>query len=252
MILTCPSCAARYLVAASQIGLNGRMVRCGKCQHSWFTSAEEVPVWVEPIPRLAETGAGAGAAPAAASAAAGSGESPLSPGAAPAAAPELRPIPRGSNLPAFPPPPRQRTPLLGWTILILALAALLYGSYVERARIVAFWPPAARLYMLLHIMPAAASTGLEIRGVTTERLSEDGVPVLHISGEIANLGKEGREIPLLAAVLKDARERNLQQWIFRPAETKLAPGTATSFSTKLKNPTGEATDVDVEFLSDGG
>ena len=35
MILTCPSCSARYLLAADAIGANGRTVRCGKCAHVW-------------------------------------------------------------------------------------------------------------------------------------------------------------------------------------------------------------------------
>lgn len=35
MILTCPSCSARYLLATDAIGENGRSVRCGKCGHVW-------------------------------------------------------------------------------------------------------------------------------------------------------------------------------------------------------------------------
>ena len=238
MILTCPNCAARYLVGAAQIGLNGRMVRCGKCHHSWFESADQVPVWVESPAAEGEP------APAAATAAAAV-ELPTAP-------PELRPIPPGSNLPALPGRTRRRSHALGWLVLILALAGALYGGYVERANIITLWPPAARLYMLLHLMPAGGATGLEIRGVATERVSEDGVPVLHITGEVANVAGEARDIPLIAAVLKDGRQQNLQQWIFRPAETRLAPGAATRFSTKVRNPAAGATDLDVEFLPASG
>jgi predicted Zn finger-like uncharacterized protein len=35
MILTCPACSARYLLAGDAIGESGRVVRCGKCGHSW-------------------------------------------------------------------------------------------------------------------------------------------------------------------------------------------------------------------------
>ncbi len=35
MILTCPSCFARYLMSADAIGAAGRTVRCGKCGHLW-------------------------------------------------------------------------------------------------------------------------------------------------------------------------------------------------------------------------
>lgn len=40
MILTCPSCFARYLMSADAIGAAGRTVRCGKCGHLW----EQPPV----------------------------------------------------------------------------------------------------------------------------------------------------------------------------------------------------------------
>lgn len=39
MILVCPSCQTRYLVANSAIGPAGRQVRCAACKHSWFESA---------------------------------------------------------------------------------------------------------------------------------------------------------------------------------------------------------------------
>ena len=35
MIISCSSCGAKYLVDPVQIG-NGRQVRCGRCNFSWF------------------------------------------------------------------------------------------------------------------------------------------------------------------------------------------------------------------------
>ena len=35
MILTCPSCATRYLVDPAALGETGRMVRCARCAHTW-------------------------------------------------------------------------------------------------------------------------------------------------------------------------------------------------------------------------
>lgn len=40
MILTCPNCTARYLLASSALGVDGRDVRCAKCDHEWFAEAE--------------------------------------------------------------------------------------------------------------------------------------------------------------------------------------------------------------------
>jgi len=40
MILTCPSCTTRYLVAEGAIGARGRTVRCAQCGHQWFQEPE--------------------------------------------------------------------------------------------------------------------------------------------------------------------------------------------------------------------
>ena len=35
MILTCPSCSARFTINTELIGTAGRKVRCGSCGHTW-------------------------------------------------------------------------------------------------------------------------------------------------------------------------------------------------------------------------
>ena len=35
MIISCPSCSARYVVNIDDIG-NGRQVKCTRCNHSWY------------------------------------------------------------------------------------------------------------------------------------------------------------------------------------------------------------------------
>lgn len=40
MILTCPECSAKYMVATDTIGEKGRDVRCAKCGHMWHQRSE--------------------------------------------------------------------------------------------------------------------------------------------------------------------------------------------------------------------
>jgi len=118
MILSCPSCATRYLVDDAQIGSTGRTVRCAKCRHSWHQDPpeeifEEVAVVQAP--------------------------------AAPA------PIPKGSNLPALPRKRKQKGggQTVGWVGFLLTVAVIIGGGYYTRHQIVEAWPPAARLFTLV-------------------------------------------------------------------------------------------------------
>ena len=46
MIITCPSCSARYLVGSNDIG-HGRQVKCSRCDFSWFQDNESFVDGVE-------------------------------------------------------------------------------------------------------------------------------------------------------------------------------------------------------------
>ena len=54
MILTCPSCSASYMVSPDAIGIEGRRVKCKKCQHIW-TADSEKRIIDELITRIQET-----------------------------------------------------------------------------------------------------------------------------------------------------------------------------------------------------
>ena len=43
MILQCPECQARFLVADHLIPAEGRTVRCGACKHQWHVMKEDTP-----------------------------------------------------------------------------------------------------------------------------------------------------------------------------------------------------------------
>lgn len=218
MILTCPNCSTRYLLDPVKLGGDGRQVRCGKCAHAWHQAPPpDMPRQVEPIPFPLET----------------------------------RPIPPGSNLPAFPPAPKRRGGAAGWAALVLVVAAVIVGALVARGRIMQAWPPSTRLYGAIGLAPNVPGQGLELRNVISKRTVENGVQMLVVEGQIANVSKEALTVPLMRGALRDAQQREVQQWTFTAKETKLLPGEVASFSTRFPNPVGEATGISIGFAAEG-
>src|SRR5258708_30875464 len=113
MIVSCPSCSTRYIVDPKTLGPTGRMVRCANCKHTWT----QAPPADMPKPVDVET-------------------PPDS----------LRPIPPGSNLPAFPQPRARSAQTAGWLVFLVVLIGGAAGMVAGRDHIVGVWPPAARLY----------------------------------------------------------------------------------------------------------
>jgi predicted Zn finger-like uncharacterized protein len=107
MIVTCSSCATRYLVDPAQLGASGRMVRCAKCGHSWMQAPPaDMPQPVETAPSASVSG----------------------------------------NLPVPARPRRRRFPVLPWLSLGILVAIAAVVVVQGHDAIVAQWPYAERLY----------------------------------------------------------------------------------------------------------
>jgi predicted Zn finger-like uncharacterized protein len=110
MILTCSSCATRYLIDPAQLGDSGRVVRCAKCGHSWMQAP--------PGDR--------------------------------APGPELTPAPTANvvsgNLPVPARPRKKRLPVLTWLGLSAVVLVMVAAAVQGREAIVEHWPYAERLY----------------------------------------------------------------------------------------------------------
>jgi predicted Zn finger-like uncharacterized protein len=213
MILTCPECRTRFLVDPAKIPPGGRAVRCGRCGHSWHQEASATaPVPAQPMNFSAE----------------------------------MRPIPPGSNLPALT-AQRPRRGAAGWLLLLLLVALLVVGAVAGRDRIVKAWPPAARLYTQLGMPVEAPGSGLELRNITYSRETDGDATVLVVAGQVANVSKEPKDVPLLQGMLHDAHDKEVQQWNFPAKDNKLAPGAVTSFETRLRSPPADATGLVIGF-----
>jgi len=212
MILSCRSCAARYLVDPHAIGAAGRKVRCAKCGHVWHQEPSH-----------------------------GSTESL-------AARPsEPRAIPDGSNLPSV----RRASPggrnLLGWATLLLFVTGTIAIGLLARQQAIAAWPPVERFYALVGLAPEIAGTGLEIRSVASGRMSEGEKQWLVVTGEILNTSQHVREVPELSGTLQDAEGKTVYEWFFVATETRLLPGEIVAFETRVENPSSTAEAMAIGF-----
>jgi predicted Zn finger-like uncharacterized protein len=213
MILTCPACSTRYMVDASALGSEGRRVRCAKCGHTWMQAPpQDLPKRIEEAAR-----------------------EPEAPPRAPVAVRPARPAARG------------RSAALGWIALLVVLGGLGGGAYQYRQQIVAYWPPAARLYYELGIKLQVLGEGLEIRNLNLARSENDGTAVLRITGEVANTSESPRDVPMLRGALVTSDAREVQHWTFSADHDRLMPGEVASFRTEVANPDPAAANVSITF-----
>ncbi len=273
MILTCPSCATRYLVNPDVLGTNGRTVRCAKCGDSWYQEPQ-ITQTAPPEPAPVD-------APAAEAPADDPSEAPA-PEQAPAPEPKpepvrevppvtpipdaVKPIPRGSNLPALRGQKPSRPAWVGWAALVAVIAIVFGAGYFFRGPIAATWPPATKLYAMLGVtMPAPPAKapespsakpeqpqdlGLKLGNIIAEQRREEGVLVLKITGEIINVVQEMQAIPPIRIRIFNPESEQVAAWNHQVKKSELAPGEKLTFTTRLTNPPKDTAKLEATFLQD--
>jgi predicted Zn finger-like uncharacterized protein len=252
MILSCPSCRARYVVPDSAIGAEGRKVRCANCRFSWFQEGPDpspAPAPPAPRPATAQRTAPAPAQPPppAASLARVPVRQPrpaIAPPPPPVAfepgvwreeepAAETQPEPI-AWAPAEPDPsdeePRRRPrrdPARMWTLAAILAALLMVGAlaaiYFVGPQQIAAW-----------VGGGDAAGGERLR-FTRRDVSREPLPtdkeLLTVTGEITNVSSQVQRLPQIRAEVTDAEGRAIFRWMIAPPVTELQPGQAVTFSS---------------------
>jgi predicted Zn finger-like uncharacterized protein len=220
MILTCPACSTRFLVAHTAIGGTGRRVRCAKCHQVWLARP---PADVPPPIGLTPS-----------------------------------PLPAYGTIPDALPPPRYPVPAIrrprprpwvvaGWLGLAAALLLIIGGLVFAREQVMAQWPRTARLYALAGLSAEPPGAGLEFRQVKSERTEENGAAALVVEGEVANVSLVPRGVPTLRVVLHDRERHELQSVSVAPLQAELPPGGSLPFRALIPRPSEAATGLVVTF-----
>lgn len=134
---------------------------------------------------------------------------------------------------------KRRNPLRMWTLAALLFAALAGGT--------AF---AVNYYGLPEWLPIQRPTfgvgqpGLELdfpKAKQRKEPLENGEVIFRVRGTITNTAAESLDVPNLLVVFSDRRERNIGDWVVRPAKRRLAPGETVTVTEAIANiPAGAA------------
>lgn len=287
MHLSCPCCATAFRVSPEALGA-GRDVRCARCEVVWFatpprpeTESAETPTVTKILEaraiKAAATAAEVVVAPVAfdfgdeKSVQTRAEEAPVI--EAPSIIPDEAivadaradiiidseaftadeesaarvPRPRISRRPAKPKRPRDRLFALSAATGVLAL--VVFCGFVARTTLVRAVPDLAGFYAAVGL--GVNLRGLEFRSVRTAQANQDGIPVLVVEGEIANVTSQTMEIPKLRLAVLGKEGREIYAWTSQLPRASLAEGEQIPFKSRLAAPPPEAQQVFVRFLTRG-
>ena len=109
---------------------------------------------------------------------------------------------------------RKRLIGLIWAVPLIGLVGLATLALVKRQGIVETEPKAASLYSALGMTVKA--NGLDIRGLSSERLIIDGAEVLRVTGDVVNLTSQAKTSPLVQIRLENRSGEALTDWFVEP------------------------------------
>ncbi len=152
-----------------------------------------------------------------------------------------------------PPLPRsqKRRPRMA-AIAIGAVAATVLVSVgllaATRDAVIAAFPGAAGVYGAVGLAANDAfAEGLEIRGVSSTRSWNDGGQVLTVAGDLANIAKKPRTLPMVRVVLVDKSNAEVQEVVVRPPGETLPVGETVRFEAQITDPADTAERIKVSL-----
>jgi predicted Zn finger-like uncharacterized protein len=242
MILTCTSCSTRYYADDAAIGAAGRTVRCAACGFSWFaepqlelrTAADapravaqaptQEPLTRERVERLRRAAE--------------------QPGPAPSAAAKFR-AQQAERMRRE----RTRAAAVVWTATGAALAASATGMVAFRQDVAEVWPRSASAFAALGL--DVNVYGLEFYDLAVERAFDGPTPILLVSGEVRNIGRDDKLAPPVRISLRDTRSHEIFELVNAITDQPIAAGASVPFQIRVENPPSDAVDLEATFASFG-
>ncbi|TPG15585.1 MJ0042-type zinc finger domain-containing protein [Sphingomonas oligophenolica] len=247
MILECPECRTRYLVADRAIGAEGRTVRCASCRHSWY----QEPAAPAPLPPLAPAPIAPGPTIAPPPADAFADTAPVADSVPPPPPVYADPIveePAG-DYDAFanrPPFRARRNPARRWTLI-----AILAGLMMLAVTGAILWLGTPGLFARVGIPIGAAESPLRLKDKPIERRElENGSELFAVSGQVVNPSADRQRVPDILAELRDAQGRLVFSWTITPPQRTLAPGGSIDFNSAKLDVPANSKRLELSFAGD--
>lgn len=144
---------------------------------------------------------------------------------------------------------RMRAAAFAWAGTGAALAASAAGAVLFRQDVAELWPRSASAFAAVGL--DVNVYGLELYDLTVERAYEGPTPVLLVSGEVRNIGRDGKQAPPIRITLRDTHSNELYQIVHAIGAAEIAPGQGAPFQIRLENPPVDAADLEAAFASYG-
>lgn len=287
MLIVCSRCTTGYDVRPQALGAAGRKVRCTRCGAEWIALPSAIPLppgRIEARPEAAslvpgtQTGEADDSAPPDAVRPPGEGrqagiaalvaetsDNRVAGEAASSALPAVssprlssfsiardgekhhdiesaaaRQTPRNGRRTA-----RLQIPLIPTLIAVelLALLALL----VWRAEVVRIAPSTAAVFRALGL--PVNLRNLVFSGVHAEREDEGGATIFVVEGTIENHTAAQVAVPRLRFALRNDSAAELLSWTMPPDQSRLGPGEALRFRSRVASPPADGSEILVRFVT---
>jgi predicted Zn finger-like uncharacterized protein len=243
MILTCTSCSTRYYADDAAIGPAGRTVRCAACGFSWFAEPQ-LELRTQAVAKASEVRPEAPQ------------QEPLTrerverlrraaeqPGPAPSAAAKFR-AQQAERMRKE----RMRAAVVVWGATGAALAASATGMVAFRQDVAELWPRSASAFAAFGFNDVNVY-GLEFYDLAVERDFDGATPILLVSGEVRNIGRDSKLAPPVRISLRDTRSHEIFELVNAITDQPVAAGAAVPFQIRVENPPSDAVDLEATFAS---
>ncbi len=142
---------------------------------------------------------------------------------------------------------RSRAAIVVWGATGAALAASATGMVAFRQDVAELWPRSASAFAALGL--DVNVYGLEFYDLAVERDFDGATPILLVSGEVRNIGRDDKLVPPVRISLRDTASAEIFELVNVITDQPVAAGASIPFQIRVENPPADAIDLEATFAS---